>query len=90
MTTSLAEVDSYILYDIIDERERQDQKWGDQSANANVLWSTVLTEEVGEVAEAVLKLDFEDHEGTHDDLRKELVEVAAVAVAWIEALDKNV
>ena len=39
----------------------------------------VLTEEVGEVARAALEHDT-------DGLRLELVQVAAVAVAWLEAL----
>jgi hypothetical protein len=41
---------------------------------------TVLVEEVGEVARAVLESDGRG-------LREELVQVAAVAVAWIEGLD---
>lgn len=51
---------------------------------------TVLTEEVGEVAREVLTQDgrrlARDTIGTREQLRKELVQVAAVAVAWIEAL----
>ena len=39
----------------------------------------VLTEECGEVARAVLDLN-------DDQLRTELIQVAAVAVAWLEAL----
>ena len=39
----------------------------------------ILTEEVGEVARAALEHDT-------DGLRLELVQVAAVAVAWLEAL----
>ena len=39
----------------------------------------VLAEECGEVARAVLDLDA-------DATRTELVQVAAVAVAWLEAL----
>lgn len=77
-----------IFIDIIEERLRQDRKWGDQSGNLNVIWSTVLTEEVGEVAKAVLELDFE-HGGTIEELREELVQVCAVGVAWIEAIDKH-
>lgn len=38
-----------------------------------------LMEEVGEVARAY-------HDGMEDDLRDELVQVAAVAVAWLEGL----
>ena len=39
----------------------------------------VLTEEVGEVARAML-------DGDRAGLRRELVQVAAVAVAWLESL----
>jgi NTP pyrophosphatase (non-canonical NTP hydrolase) len=40
---------------------------------------TVLMEEVGEVARALL-------DGNADQLETELVQVAAVAVAWLESL----
>jgi NTP pyrophosphatase (non-canonical NTP hydrolase) len=40
---------------------------------------TILLEEVGEVARAIL-------ENTRDQQIKELTEVAAVAVAWLEAM----
>lgn len=80
----------YDVYAAIDaERERQADKWGgphdwgsgDCSSPA-VDDSTkvmVLAEECGEVARAVLDLDA-------DATRTELVQVAAVAVAWLEAL----
>jgi NTP pyrophosphatase (non-canonical NTP hydrolase) len=44
-----------------------------------VLKLPILTEEVGEVARALC-------DGTN--LREELVQVAAVALAWVEALEK--
>jgi hypothetical protein len=45
----------------------------------------ILIEEVAEAIDAAL-IDG----GTHDqDLRKELVQVAAVAVSWIEAIDRR-
>jgi len=64
------------------ERQKQNVKWGTDS----ILNSTseagfrVLGEEVGEVARAI-------NERKRDETRKELVQVAAVAVAMIEALD---
>lgn len=78
------------IYAAIDaERQRQADKWdrphpwgeGDCSS-PGVDDSTkvmVLTEECGEVARAVLEWDA-------DATRRELVQVAAVAVAWLEAL----
>lgn len=78
------------IYDAIRlERVRQSEKWG-----GNHRWGTgdcsslrvpsmvkvaVLTEECGEVSRAVLDRDA-------DALRTELVQVAAVAVAWLESL----
>ena len=77
-----------LVYAEIDaERERQRAKWGGAHA-----WGTgdcssaavmvpiklaVLAEEFGEVARAVLEQD-------RAALRRELVHVAAVAVAWLE------
>lgn len=71
------------------ERERQHLLWhrvhphgfGDCSSQFVSEWvkSAVLTEEVGEVAKALLE---QDREG----LRRELVQVAAVAHAWLESL----
>lgn len=46
----------------------------------------VLVEETGEVAEAILE---QTEASGLDDLRKELVQVAAVAVAWLESLEEE-
>jgi NTP pyrophosphatase (non-canonical NTP hydrolase) len=75
-----------VLRDVIAERGRQDTKWGDQSGHADELWLTILSEEVGEAAKEVLDARFDN---TWADLRKELVQVAAVVVAWIEAIDRR-
>ena len=75
---------------ILDERTRQSKKWdshhqwgyGDCSSRMvePIVKVAVLTEETGEVARAVL-------DGSEiDDLRAELVQVAAVCVAWLESL----
>lgn len=62
------------------ERRAQDEKWGDQSGNTPERWSAILSEENGEVARAIL-------DGSpREVLADELVQVAAVAVAWIQAL----
>jgi hypothetical protein len=79
-----------ILHEIANERQRQRIKWtvahawghGDCSSDGvdDAVKMAVLTEEVGEVARALL-------DRKPADLRAELVQVAAVAVAWVEALD---
>ena len=72
-----------IYYDIRQERALQDQKWGSQRENPTLLWAAILTEEVGEVNRAILDKADAQH------LRAELVQVAAVAVAWMEAIDNE-
>lgn len=71
-----------IFVDIIDERNRQDRKHGEGSMRrcADNLRLAIVTEEVGEVARAII-------EGDAENLREELVQVAACAVAWLEAID---
>lgn len=68
-----------VLLDIKAERARQDRKFGDQTGHSDLFWNVVLGEEVGEVATALVENDL-------DNLRDELIQVAAVAVAWAENL----
>ena len=89
------------LTDIVDERRRQEEI-GDARRAKGVDWRScadpdmtggdgtrylVLGEEVGEVANASLEAGYEPDRIGDWDLRAELVQVAAVAVAWIEAID---
>lgn len=93
-----------VLHAVGDERRRQDEKWGEQNppdgtggtqledkatlqrAKTNRVfragqgtWRDILEEEV---AEALAERD-------PGALREELVQVAAVAVAWVEAIDRR-
>lgn len=68
------------------ERKRQDQLWGEQNHKPEV-WLSILAEEVGEVAQEVQNMKFKRADGA--DYREELVQVAAVAVAMIEAFDRS-
>lgn len=80
-----------IFADIVAERRRQADRWagphdfgaGDCSSPdvTPTTKATVLAEECGEVSRAVL-------DGS-DGLRAELIQVAAVAVAWIEGIDRD-
>jgi NTP pyrophosphatase (non-canonical NTP hydrolase) len=70
---------------VLAERVRQEQKWGGGPGDCSHPDTpdqqrlTVLVEEVGEVARAILQ-------DQPDELRAELVQVAAVAAAWLEGL----
>ena len=92
-----------VLPEIADERERQDEKWGEQNhpdgtgpgyraqaldarircrraeRSGLVTYKDILEEEVYEA--------FAETDPVY--LREELIQVAAVAVAWIEKLDRE-
>lgn len=74
-------MDNELFSEILEERGRQDRKWGEQN-HQDMRWMTILTEEVGEVAKEIL-------EGEITKTRAELVQVAAVAVAWLECIDRR-
>lgn len=68
------------------ERQRQDLKWGIQNHQSNV-WLSILAEEFGEVAKALNETTLDPK--TWEDLKTELVQVAAVAQAWHESVERN-
>lgn len=74
-------------YDVFLEREAQDAKWGEQN-HSPIEWMSILTEEVGEAAEAANHVRWgmttESLHEARKAFREELVQVAAVAVAAIE------
>ena len=73
------------------ERARQDAMWGQQN-HKPIEWVAILAEEVGEVSKEALENHFKQYYPDYDshlNYRKELIQVAAVAVAMIESLDRN-
>lgn len=74
----------HVVNDVVIERLRQDGKWGGWPGVDRVdeRYTAVLGEEFGEVCKAQL-----ENGELSDELRTELVQVAAVAVAWVEQID---
>lgn len=90
-----------IFGEIMEERQRQDRKFGSNRSHTPAEWLMILGEEVGEVNKAALEAHFgyplsADREGTpkervelhFKEYRKELIQVAAVAVAMLESHDR--
>jgi len=95
----------WILQEVLRERLRQDEKWGEQNwpdVDDRILAYTVNEQ----TAKSMCDSAFKDGTGTYshilheefiealsapdqDHLREELVQVAAVAVAWIEKIDRD-
>ena len=71
----------YAFAYVYEERMKQDEKWGQQNHDP-LKWNAILGEEFGEVSKAILEGDVKNY-------REELIQLAAVAVAAIENLDKS-
>jgi hypothetical protein len=82
------------LFNVLNERQHQDEKWGEQNHHP-VRWVGILAEELGEVAKHAIELDWKSQGGDSEqfhaimDLRGEVVQLAAVAVAFLECLDRG-
>ena len=75
------------------ERNRQDAIWGEQNHEPQY-WVGILGEEFGEYCQAVNETVFDNgpearEKGGYENMLKELVHVAAVAVSAIEALMRD-
>lgn len=81
---------SSILGEVSAERARQDAKWGEQNHHPAV-WLSILGEEYGEVCKAVCEAHLPGYPSFGDwrPYREELIQVAAVAVAMAECLDRG-
>lgn len=74
-----------VLIEVSHERIRQDAKQGGTPGvdrRDDRTYAAVLGEEFGEVCRAWLERDV-------PNLREELIQVAAVAVAWVEEIDNG-
>lgn len=102
---SIAEMDgpearqARVIGEVVAERRRQDAKRGVQNHPDMRIWASILTEEVGETAQAANDHEFEKARGTSeaqrasrvalDQMRHEAIQTAAVAVAIVEAIDRK-
>ena len=75
-----------IIDQILQERKRQDMKWGIQNHN-HANWLLILTEEIGEAAKEANEIHFRD--GDVEKLKTELIQSAAVIVSWLENIERR-
>lgn len=71
-----------VLKEIQDERKNQDARYGVNRVLPNGDWALLTQEELGEAAQDILA-------GEYNKARAELVQAAALIVAWIESLDNE-
>ena len=85
MKTMLEAVDK-----VIAERIRQNEKWGYPQNNTPFEWVSILTEEVGEMAQATNDAFMGQIKSNQTDkIVHEAIQIAAVAIAIIEHLSKE-
>lgn len=78
---------------VIAERKRQDVKWG-ESNHYPQYWTGIIGEECGKLCQAVNETVFDNGaeartKGGYENMRKEAIHVAAVAVAFVECLERK-
>jgi len=71
-----------VLENVLAERERQDSIWGDQRDNTDDTWALIALEEFGEVAKDI-------NDNKLGLAYTEIIQVAAVMVAWAESLRRR-
>jgi NTP pyrophosphatase (non-canonical NTP hydrolase) len=83
-------IQSKVIAEIIKERERQDGKWGEQN-HFPQFWTGILGEEFGELCEAINETVFDNgsNKGGYENMKKEAIHVAAVAIGFLECLERN-
>ena len=71
-----------VLENVLKERERQDDLYGEQFQHSDEYWNVIATEENGEVARAIWE---------QDDIQmyNEIIQACAVYFAWAEAIHRR-
>ncbi len=75
-----------VIRDILEERERQDEKWGPvpRLDHGFGKWLQILMEEIGEACKTDLDATGYPEIYSQADVDTELTQAAAVLVAWLE------
>lgn len=82
-----------VIKRVLDERQRQNEKWGEQNHNA-VEWIAILGEEFGEASKEAVDFHF-CNKGTKEqakileNLKTELIQTATVAIQIVECIERN-
>lgn len=87
---SNSQIQKRIIDAVLTERQRQDSKWGEQNHPPHY-WTGILGEEYGELCEAINETVFDNgsDRGGYENMRAEAIHVAAVAIGFLECLERN-
>ena len=77
-----------VLSEVLKERESQERRWGEQD-HLPEQWLAILGEEFGEVSKAICEYRLQHRAMAGPEIRAELIQLAAVAVAMVECHDRK-
>lgn len=77
-----------IIDDVLMERKRQDEKWGEQNHNAYV-WASIIGEEYGEMCKAINEFGFNPMPETEQEIYSEAIQTIASCMAMIECMERT-
>lgn len=81
-------VQEKIIAKVLDERKRQDEKWGVQDHTAPV-WGMIIGEEYGEMCKAINEFGFYPTRKTEDEIYKEAIQTMASCMAMLECIERR-
>lgn len=76
-----------IINDVMAERSRQDEKWGEQNHSAYV-WASIIGEEYGEMCKAINEFGFNPTPETEQDIYTEAIQTMASCMAMLECMER--
>lgn len=76
-----------IIADILKERQRQDEKWGEQNHIAP-LWATIIGEEYGEMCKAINEFGFDPIPEKEQEIYTEAIQTMASCMAMLECMER--
>lgn len=77
-----------IINKVLEERKRQDAKWGEQNHIAPV-WGMIIGEEYGEMCKAINEFGFNPTPEKEQDIYTEAIHTMASCMAMIECIERQ-
>ncbi len=87
LTSDVSEQEK-IINKVLEERKRQDAKWGEQNHSAYV-WASIIGEEYGEMCKAINEFGFDPTPRREQDIYTEAIQTIASCVAMLECMKRN-
>lgn len=77
-----------IIGKVLEERKRQDAKWGEQN-HSSYVWASIIGEEYGEMCKAINEFGFNPTLDREQDIYTEAIQTIASCMAMLECMERN-